>query len=206
MSEVVGQEGQKDENQNDNKEDENPNLDSDSPKDQENEKNRDSLTELLVSSNDEGLEISHASKESDVVTDEKVESTLLIKSGNEDLPKEQGPTNADESGVTYTVELPPSSPEESEDTKLEGAPSQSTEAPEESNKDKMLPSPSKEAPKDEMMISDSLPSDRKEREQMVTSDFMVEIGENTGLFFVFSQVSVGDGNLFLKKAKRWYYD
>lgn len=147
MSEVVGQEGQKDENQNDNKVEENPNLDSDSPKDQENEKNRDSLreeTELLVSSNDEGLEISHASKEPDVVTDEKVESTLLIKSGNEDLPKEQEPTNADEPGGTYIVELPPSSPEESEYTKLEGAPSQSTEASEESNKDKMLPSPSKE--------------------------------------------------------------
>lgn len=174
VAEVVGLEGKKDEKE------EKSSLVSnicDSSNDQENEKNKSSLIEekeLLVSPNGKCLENTHASKQPDVVTSEDVDPTPLDKSANEDLLKEQKPSNAEESsGLTYTVELPPSSPEESEDAKLEGVLSQSTETPTEVQ---MLPS--QEVPKD-VMISDSIPSEKKEPEQLVTSNSIVENGENS---------------------------
>lgn len=200
VAEVVGLEGKKDENQNDDKEEKSSVVSNicDSPNDQENEKNKSSLIEekeLLVSPNGECLENTHASKESDVVTREDVDPTPLDKSANEDLLKEHEPSNAEESsGITYTVELPPSSPEESEDAKLEGVPSQSTETPTEVQ---MLPSQSTEVPKD-VMISDSIPSEKKEPEQLVTSNSIVENGENSGVCSLFSQLSLRYGNLCLE--------
>lgn len=127
---------------------------SNSSNDQDNEKNKDFVTEEgpLVSSKDECTNKSNAAKES-------------AESDNHNLVKEQAPSTAEESNVIASkVELPPSSAKESGDGGLR--PSQSTEAP-----------------KDDEMISDSHPSEKKEPEQPIASDSVVENVANTGIIF-----------------------
>lgn len=75
------------------------------------------------------------------------------------------------------MELPPTSPEKAEDARVQGAASQSVDAPKE---DEMLHSKSIEALKDEK-ISASL-SEQKNQGHLVSSDSIIENGDKGFLF------------------------
>ncbi|KAM7474988.1 hypothetical protein LguiB_022231 [Lonicera macranthoides] len=152
--EMIEEEGLKDNQNSEKQKDENTNsfLDkSNSSNDQDNEKNKDSVTEEgpLVSSKDECTSKSNAAKKS-------------AESDNHDLVKEQAPSTAEESNVIVSnAELPPSSAKESGDG------------------GSLRPSQSTEAPKDDEIVSDSHPSEKKEPEQPIASDSVVENVANT---------------------------
>ncbi|KAL1801850.1 hypothetical protein ACET3Z_030497 [Daucus carota] len=171
VAEAVGPEGQNNINQVSLKEDEKSNLVSDNSdlssvhdKDKKENSLRDA-EEQLVSPNGECLKDSQALKGPDVVN-ETVEPGPVKRSDIEKFPRKAEASNAEElGGLNSKVELPPTSLEKAKD-----AMSLSLDAP----KGEMLNSESTEALKDEKLSQS--PTEQKDQGNLVTSDSIIENG------------------------------
>ncbi|KAA8536115.1 hypothetical protein F0562_028593 [Nyssa sinensis] len=172
VEETVEQGAQIDESQNDGKQiEEKSNSVSDVndlSNDHNNLENKDSVTKEkgeVVSPNGECTDKSQASKEPDVIAPhEEVGPVIPNESDNPDLPKERTPTAKEESDDVMSKEdLPPGFVKESGHGASVDGPCQFAEAS-----------------KDADVVSDSIPSEKKEPEQPVASNSVVEDGANTG--------------------------
>ncbi|CAK9142573.1 unnamed protein product [Ilex paraguariensis] len=165
---MVEPEAKKDETQNDVKQKEKKSDlkfdDSGLSDDHKNEGNKDSVAQEKVvnfSSNVLRADKSCTAKEPDVIgTPKVVEPAPLTKSDIPDLPKEQTPSNEEESNdLTSKVKLPPSS---SKDGASIGGPFQSSER---------------------VDMTNSVTLEKKESEHTIASSSRVENGANTGFIF-----------------------